>query len=155
MHIIMGIDPGTDQSAFVLLVDRKIEGYGIVDNALMPAEIKKIGCRYGDDLRVAIEFIQNYGGPVGRDVFETCAWAGEYRQVCKEFGFGWYFYARPQIKAAIAGTSKGNDSLVRQALIRRYGGTKKGEPLYAIKTHMWAALAVATYCLDGAVLGAW
>jgi len=57
-------------------------------------------------------------------------------------------YFRKDIKLHLCGTNKAKDANVRQALIDCLGppGTKKSPgPTYGIKSHLWAALALAVY----------
>lgn len=105
--------------------------------------------RNPDDI-LAIEWLQSYGMAVGQDVFLTCRCVGRFE---KSWGYqeNIYLYARPSILSHITGGVRGkgsSDSRIRQSLILRFGGTKKGEPLHGIHNHKWAALAVATYFLD-------
>jgi hypothetical protein len=55
------------------------------------------------------------------------------------------------VKLHLCNSPRAKDGNVRQALIDRVGpqGTKKGQgPTYGIKSHEWAALAVAVYGWD-------
>jgi hypothetical protein len=50
------------------------------------------------------------------------------------------------VKLALCGSLKAKDANIRKALIDRYGGpacVKKGGQLAGIKSHLWAALALA------------
>jgi hypothetical protein len=58
---------------------------------------------------------------------------------------------RKDIKLHLCNSPRAKDANVRQALIDRIGpqGTKKNQgPTYGIKSHQWAALAVAVYGWD-------
>ena len=65
---------------------------------------------------------------------------------------------RKDVKLHLCGSPRAKDSNIRQALIDRFGpgkekaiGLKKTPgPLYGVKSHVWAALAVAVTHLDGA-----
>jgi hypothetical protein len=55
---------------------------------------------------------------------------------------------RKDIKLFLCGTMRAKDANIRQALIDKIGpqGTKaQPGPTYGIKSHSWAALAVAVY----------
>jgi hypothetical protein len=55
---------------------------------------------------------------------------------------------RKDIKLFLCGTMRAKDANIRQALIDKIGpqGTKKTPgPTYGIKSHTWAALAVAVF----------
>lgn len=149
----MAIDPGTYQSAVAVLdVNGKLSWAAIYDNQDLLNKLK-----LEEDLQcdVAIEMIQSYGMPVGREIFETCVWIGRFSQVLYDKGLDPQFYSRTKVKSYVTGSAKAKDKDVRQAMILRYGGTKKGEPLAGVTKDMWAALAVATYHKDGAILGGW
>lgn len=146
---ILAIDPGTFRSAFVVM-NGTIQSKGILENKEMYLRLRK-STGTGDIL--AIEFIQSYGMPVGREVFETCAWCGVFEIVGKEQGWTTKRIARPKVKSFVTGIARAKDADVRRALITKYGGCKKGEPLGGIHKDMWAALAVADYVLEGLKIG--
>ena len=117
---VIAIDPGTTHSGIVWYENGKVVDSGVLIN---------------DDVRgvlieeqkgfVAIEMIASYGMAVGKEVFETCLWIGRFKECAY-------------------------DANIRQAIIDRYGGkaeaigtVKKQGPLYGVKSHAWAALAVA------------
>jgi hypothetical protein len=107
---------------------------------------------------VCIETIQSYGMAVGRTVFETCIWIGRFQQTALNGCGIVHLYARPAIFRAVTGQSKGGDAALRQALLTRFGGDKKGEPMNVLKgggSDKRSAFAVAVYHLDGAKLGEW
>ena len=85
---------------------------------------------------------------VGKDVFETCLWIGRFIQ-CAGADRVRLVY-RKDVKLHICNHPRAKDANIRAAIIDRYGGkaeavgTKKSPgPLYAVKSHAWAALAVA------------
>lgn len=146
--MILGIDPGPAQSALCYVA----RGYEVktadkVDNDVLIRDFLKI-----DPIirQVAIESIQSYGMAVGREVFDTCFMIGRLIQVCRDRGIPYALYPRPEYARRICGVGKVNDSVLRQALLLRFGGDKKGEPLYALKgcTDKRSAFAVAAYHID-------
>ena len=141
--MILGIDPGSEQSAFVLFVSEteKIHQKGIMDNETL---IKTIESSLRYDC-VAIENMQNYGAPFGKSLRDTCIVIGRIIQAASA---PYFLYPRPTIKAQITGMVRAKDADVSRALKARYGEAKKGHPLEGIKTHLWAALAVAVYHSD-------
>ena len=157
--MILGIDPGNEQSAFVAVDhDYQIEFAEKVDNGSM---VHMMGqdyvCRH-NITDVCIEMIQSYGMPVGRTVFDTCRWVGRFEQKAAEHSIRVHLYARPAIFRAVTGQSRGGDAALRQALLTRFGGDKKGEPMNILKgggSDKRAAFAVAVYHPDGAKLGEW
>jgi hypothetical protein len=89
--------------------------------------------------------IASYGMAVGASTFETCVWIGRFIEVSRvevELIF------RKDIKLFLCGTMRAKDANIRQSLLDLIGpqGTKKTPgPTYGIKSHTWAALAVAVY----------
>lgn len=138
---ILAIDPGTIHSAFVLYEDGKLLDKGILANENMAGHI-----RDGSAVDVVVlEFIQAYGMAVGREVFETVCWCGKFMREAERRRFQVLRVGRPTVKSFVTGASRSGDSQVRQALLLKYGGAKKGEPLEGVKKDIWAALAVADY----------
>ena len=140
MKTIFAIDSGPEHSAFVIYKGGEILDSGYVPNAEMRQIL--IGREY--DV-CALEMIASYGMAVGKSVFETCVWIGRFAEVARvdvELIF------RKEIKLFLCGTMRAKDANVRQALLDLIGpqGTKKTPgPTYGIKSHTWAALAVAVY----------
>jgi hypothetical protein len=144
---IMAIDPGPEVSGVVVISpDRKILSANIQANQEVVATLKSYDTVYPYP-HVAIEMIASYGMPVGAEVFETCTWIGRF----EEAYFFKHFtarYFRQDIKLHLCGTTRAKDGNVRQALIDLLGppGVKKNPgPTYGIKSHLWAALALAIY----------
>lgn len=142
---ILAIDPGTEQSAFVLYdnATREILDKDIWENNLF---IPYIQSRYHDHL--VIEMIASYGMAVGKAVFETCVWIGRFIQADVDSGAEKYhsLVYRKDEKMFLCGNMKAKDANIRQALIDLIGpqGTKKNPgPTYGFSKDMWAALAVA------------
>ena len=141
--MILALDPGTTHTAFVQYDQQKIVDHGHIPNA----EIRQIliGREYD---RVACEMIASYGMAVGASTFETCVWIGRFIEVSRvevELIF------RKDIKLFLCGTMRAKDANIRQALIDKIGpqGTKaQPGPTYGIKSHSWAALAVAVYAAE-------
>lgn len=161
MSLILGIDPGSERSGYAAIDGcAQILGSGDVENA----ELRKLLLRWHSTFPletsspvVAIEALQSYGMAVGKDVFETAMWIGRFSEVAESLGMIVKLYARPKVFRAVTGMAKGGDAALRRALLLRFGGDKKGEPLNALKgsTDKRSAFAVAVYYLDGAKLGEW
>ena len=147
MHRILAIDPGSYESAYVLIEDN-IKSKGIVSNHIILALIYEL--KYDT---LAIEMIASYGMPVGSSVFDTCVWIGRFyeRSKCNDK----QFIYRKDVKMYLCNSMRAKDSNIRQALIDKYGspGTKKDPNLFyndstiKISKDIWSALAVATYVL--------
>ena len=149
-HLVMGIDPGPTESAFAIIRT----DYTIVRAAKVPNREINIEDRYSSSLdglrHVAIEGLACYGRPVGRETFETAYMVGRCCERADLAGVPYTIYARPVYANAIAGTGRVTDAVLYQALRLRFGGVKKGEPLFALKgqSDLRSAFAVAVYHLD-------
>jgi hypothetical protein len=158
---ILAIDPGTEQSAFVLFdaADFNILSHGKVLNLIIRVALTTPGV----DILV-IESIKSYGMPIGDSVIETCMWIGRFLEFW-EYGSmnrKYELIPRKQVVTAICNNPRGNDSHVRQALLNRFRefhgitgaekeviGTKdKPGPLYGISGDVWQALALAIVAAD-------
>lgn len=145
MSRILAIDPGTTESGWVVY-DGRVCNSGVWPNEQLLAELP----RPPNGQLLAIEMIASYGMAVGKEVFETCVWIGRFKQA-------WFapddvkFVYRAEVKRLLCGGgvvnwTKAKDANIRQALIDMIGpqGTKKAPgPTYGVRSHAWAALAVA------------
>lgn len=147
-NMYLGIDPGNEQTAYALVrEDYVVIEADKVDNRVFRAYLRGFKFHHPE---VCIESIQSYGMTVGRTVFETCYEIGRIIETCERQNFIWRLYPRPEYARALIGGMKIKDSLIRQALITRFGGDKKGEPLHRLKgnTDKRSAFAVAVYHID-------
>lgn len=160
--MIIAIDPGNEQSAFVLFDGERVVDHGKQYNAellrwmrastvIRPAQ----SWLTGEQPTVAIEMIASYGMPVGREVFETCLVIGRLVEICKSHGVSPELVYRQQVKLHHCKSTKANDATIRQALIDRFGGKetaigrkKTPGPLYGIHADEWSALAIALLVYD-------
>lgn len=145
--IILGIDPGPKESAWVVYSsdDKLIYSHDYVSNQELLDKILRSGeqGRY----TLVIEWIEGYGLTVGRETFETCWWSGRFAQAAH----GAERLGRKAIKSHLCNTTQARDKDVRQALIDRFGepGTKKHPgPTYGLVGDEWSALAVAVTWAD-------
>lgn len=151
--MIYAIDPGTTESAWLTYDpdnQRPIE-WGMLPNPDLVDHIA--GMPSG--MTCAIEMVESFGMPVGREVFVTCVWIGRFMQT-------WIerlmvpspeprLVGRKAVKTHLCGTPAAKDSNVVHALYDLYGGSRqravgvKGArgPLYGLKSHCFQALAVA------------
>ena len=147
MAVLLAIDPGTTQSGYCLLVNNKVSASGVQANEDM---LRTVRASTADGL--AIEMIASYGMPVGKEVFETCVWIGRFQEAWPELRTTRLVYRR-DVKLHLCGSPRAKDANIRQALLDKLGplGTKAAPgPLYGVKSHAWAAVAVAvTAAADG------
>jgi hypothetical protein len=140
---LLSIDPGNEQSAYVLWDGKIIISHQKLNNSSLIESL--VTCSLNAD-EMVIEQIASFGMPVGCEVFETVFWSGRFAQA---------FYAqlkpvarlkRMDVKMHLCHSSRAKDGNIRQALIDRLGppGTKKAPgATYGIHADEWAALAVA------------
>jgi hypothetical protein len=146
-RVLLAIDPGTTESGWCLFDGSRVLASGVLPNAAMLARIAQD--READVL--ALEMVASYGMPVGREVFETCLWIGRMQQAWRDPEAVRLVYRR-EVKLLLCGSPRAKDANVRQALIDQLGpvGLKRAPgPLYGLKSHAWAALAVAVTAADG------
>lgn len=143
MSHILALDPGTTQTAVVVLRDGKITYHNIQPNHHVLGFLESMTA--SDPLpTLVIERIASMGMPVGQEVFETCEWIGRFVQVWHPRPVEYVF--RREVKSHICGSQKAKDGNIRRALLDLYGpqGTKANPgPTYGLKADEWAALGVA------------
>lgn len=151
--IVIGLDPGTEISS-VVGFDGQVVGnaftkpnaelLGLIQKGLLPEALLP---------HLVIEQVESMGMPVGREVFETVFWSGRFAQAHAGI---WSRVTRRDVKQHLCFSARATDANIRQALIDRFGpgkekaiGTKKAQgPLYGLKGHEFAALAVAVTYYD-------
>ena len=80
--MILAIDPGNIQSAYVLTTDElAIKDKGKVENEALLEKIYKVADFHVEELHAAIEMVACYGMAVGKEVFDTCVMIGRIVQV--------------------------------------------------------------------------
>jgi len=139
----MAIDPGTTHSGVVYMDRGEVIAAGVDSNADVLVQVAR------NPGPLAIEMIASYGMAVGKEVFETCLWIGRFMQAYPKPERVRLVY-RQEVKMHLCKSPRAKDANIRQALIDLYGGkaeaigtVKKQGPLYGVKSHAWAALAVA------------
>ena len=145
MKTIIGIDPGNEQSGFVRVEGSVIVSSGVWDNESLLIALSDINAHV-----LAIEWIQSMGMAVGKEVFETCLWAGRFAQAAR---CPVRLIPRGRIKLHHCGSATAKDANVSQSLRDKYGQKgKKSAPgyFYGISSHAWQAFAVAAYVMEGA-----
>lgn len=141
---IIAIDPGTTESAFVLVDDDFI----ILDHGKIPNERMIESLRLLDYDHCVIEMIASYGMAVGKEVFETCVWIGRFMERSSTNSSR---ILRRDVKLNMCGSVRAKDGNIRQALIDRFGspGTKKAPGhTHGLSADQWQAFALAVTCID-------
>lgn len=150
--MILGIDPGTEQSGVVLFEDARVSATHVLPNHDLVLELRGNSLPYNI---VAIEMMDSYGMPVGKEVFETLVWIGRFIEAAH--GLTVVRKTRREIKLHLCNNARAKDANIRQVLLDRVGkpGTKKNRgPTYGVTGHCWSALAVAVVVADTHILTA-
>ena len=150
---IFAIDPGNVQSGYAVIEMPKFHlvTFGKVENGELLRLLERYNgkCLYDDPDVFVIEKIASYGMAVGKDVFDTCIWIGQFVHALKNQDTAFVF--RKDEKIMLCGSMKAKDSNIRQELINRYAkfdfkngkGTKKNpDTFYGVSKDVWAAIAV-------------
>ena len=116
MSNLLAIDPGTTKSGWCYMEDSEPIDWGWTDNGKMYALINKF------QSPLVIEDIAHYGMPVGKDVFQTIRWTGRFDRHAEASALMVTYVTRPDVKLALCGSPRANDSTIRQALVDHYGG---------------------------------
>lgn len=157
MTRIVAIDPGPMTCGWVIY--EGIENQWTITEAASDLGLDDVLHRLereSDQTVVVVEMVESYGMAVGREVFETCIVAGQILGVCLGRRSA-HRMARKVVKHHLCHSLRATEAEIRQALIDRFGpgrdlaiGTKKSPgPLYPVKGHAWAALALAVAYADG------
>jgi len=159
--LIYAIDPGTTQSAVVLYNPslRNVPYHVTQPNEDVLPWLENIGREMRSralsrlTLHLAVESVEAMGMAVGREVFETVWWAGRFHQAWGDAGLA-HRVTRREVKLHLCGSMRAKDANIRQAILDRFGGSaaiglkKTPGPLYGVKGHEFAALAVALTFAD-------
>lgn len=163
MTIVMGVDPGPLESAYVLWDGEHIVEQADAKNEDILEALRDPGRSFNivPPNVVAIEQIRGFGVMASDALFDTCWYSGRFYEA---FGAHRTFMVPRKEAAAhvcgVGGISK--DQFVREAIISRFGGkeravgTKKDPgPLHGVSGHRWAALAICLTWWDkhAAVVG--
>ena len=144
---VIGIDPGPELSAFVRWDGSRVLGHGIFPNAALRGLLQHPDAEHE---AAVFELVESYGMAVGADIFKTVFETGRLYEMAQgrreQLG-------RRAVKLHLCGSARAKDTNIRAALIDRFGGTggrraavglkASPGPLYGIRSHEWAALAVA------------
>lgn len=151
---ILGIDPGPKESAFCVWDGKRIIASGKWENE----NVRNLIVFGVDSLNkhsnaiCAVENFQSFGMGVGREVFETCYWIGEFRNECKHTGMVYTPVMRLDVKQHFCHTARATDSNIRFALEDRFGkkGTKKAPGIMypLVGSDMRSAFAIAVMVYD-------
>ena len=145
---VLTIDPGSEQSAWVLWDGARVLSHGKQPNAWLLAKLTDIA--FHADVLV-LEQIASYGMPVGAEVFSTVRWAGRFEQRALEHGWTRVEYVpRAIVKLHLCHSARANDATIRCAIVDRFGGKERAigrkanqGPLFGLKADTWSAMGLA------------
>jgi hypothetical protein len=149
--MILSIDPGNIESAYVVLDDNlKPLEFGKIKNEDLLYDLNLFNARHENGIEhFAIEMIASYGMGVGKEVFDTCVWIGRFIQKANYHTVKQVY--RGEVKMNMCHIMKANDSNVILALTDRFAygignhgkGTKKDKGwFYGFSKDVWQAYAV-------------
>jgi hypothetical protein len=146
--IVLAIDPGYEQSAYVAF-DGRVLHHAIVPNEALCVSLPVMA---RDVDVVVLETIESFGMAVGRETFETVFYTGRFYEMVEGQRER---MTRRTVKLHLCQSARAQDANIRTALCDRFGGklaaigTKaKPGPLWGIKSHEWSALAIAVVWHD-------
>src|SRR3990167_9119623 len=126
---VLAIDPGYEQSAWVIFDGERVCHFGTEPNADLLERLRVgVAERPWFDALV-IEGIESMGMAVGKEVFETVFWSGRFVQrvidtyiQSGEGTGGWSRIYRRAVKMHLCGSFRFQDNNIRQALLARFRG---------------------------------
>ncbi len=144
--MILAIDPGTTESAWVLYDGKAVWTHGKRPND----EVLRLLGKTEDATDCAIEMVASYGMAVGAEVFHTVLWAGRFYEAAVRAGLNVRLVYRKQVALHICRDVTAGDANIRVAVIDLFGGKEKAVgkkktpgPLYGFSGDERSALAVA------------
>ena len=149
--MILAIDPGSTESAYVLLNENlKPIFFGkLLNEELIEQHL------YDSADHLAIEMVASYGMAVGKEVFDTVFWVGRFWQESPHPNKKLIY--RKDEKMNLCHNMKANDANITQALADRFAygipnkgkGTKKNPgPFFGFAGDVWQAYAVGVTYAD-------
>ena len=174
MTIILGIDPGTTESGWVLYDTAKKlpvayakESNERIIQRISWAPFDKV--MRPDPSWLVVEKIKSYGKIAGQSTFDTCVWVGRFMQAFAADDDGGNpphcvtLLERLAVKKHICKSGHAKDGEIRQALIDRYaprGGDKREAvgvksdpgPLYGMSKDMWQAFGLVITAAETGVI---
>lgn len=160
-HLILAIDPGNIQSGYVVVRHNGVEITGVLEKGKVDNDhILQILDRYKEVADIAVEMVASYGLTVGKEVFDTCVWAGRFVQAAFPTEVGLIY--RREEKLCLCGNLRAKDGNITQALVDRFapGQSNKGKGtvkdpgfFHGFARDAWAAMAVAVTYFDKHIRG--
>lgn len=170
MRYVLGIDPGTTETAYCLCtmsdkqspLSLKVQQFAKIENEDMAEVLENLVCESQvnkeiEELEIAIEHLESYGMAVGKTTFETAYFIGRLTEICNRYDIAISRVYRHEEKNLICHSVKANDSTIKQALVDIFaehpeinhgkGSKNKPDYFYGFKADCWSAFAICyTYC---------
>lgn len=152
--MLIAIDPGTTESAYAILAENYVP---LAVDKLPNEELCEILGAYGPMDTIVIERLASYGMPVGREVLETCEWAGHFARVALGNGARVEYLYRRDVKLHLCDDSRAGDANIRRALISRFakhdlrtgkGTIKHPDWFFGFRADIWQAYALGVTWMD-------
>ena len=151
--MILAIDPGPEQSAWVLIDEDTLKPIKFAkdQNSFLRGMLITEANSPEYPSTIVIEQIASYGMPVGAEVFETCVWTGVFLEAARGKGTYAIRIPRKDVKMHLCGTTAAKDSNIIQALVDMFAtgkgnrgkGTKKDPGwFYGFSRDIWQAYAL-------------
>ena len=126
---ILGIDAGTTKSGYMIVSTDVVKkdtpqplAWGHVDNNIILDIISDFAKGSSKNKRIALEGVESYGMPIGKDTIKTIMYIGRFQQQSQIENVKYSTLNRSDIKLFLCNTKRANDKNVRQSIIDIYGG---------------------------------
>ena len=154
---VLGVDPGTKESAYVIYdpARQRVVSALTADNDAFRNHLHEHVTVNPLDVLAIEQMVSTYRTAVGAETLETVWWAGRFFDVWFRSSPNVYRVPREQVRKHFAVALQANirhvgDPEIRRGIFDRWGGKehavgskKNPGPLFGIKGHEFAALAVA------------
>lgn len=152
--MIIAVDPGNIESAYIVLNNNLgIMGFDKCTNSkLLEIIDRRLNFDSTHETKIVIEMIACYGQRVGKEIFETCMYIGQLKELCRRYNVDVTLVYRKEEMEVLCNGQNNGDGGIRRALIERFAkhdlkngkGTKKSpDVFYGFAKDIWAAMAVA------------
>lgn len=147
--MILAVDPGSNQSAWLVLDGDRIHDLGLWPNQAVLEAVRG----YPDEwVPLVIETIEPWAGVVGPAALETMFWVGRFVET-RQGDVTLLKRSKVLPALGIPKLPKGKaQAAVRAELIDRWGGgnpVRRDHPLHGIRDDLWSALALAVAYQEG------
>lgn len=154
--MVLAIDPGTTESAYVFWDGETIGEFEKIPNKEMMGKIinEWQWLAQPGNFTLVVEQIRSYGNAIGQSVLDTVFWSGRF---CEAWGGRWELMPRMEVKKHICHNHQAKDSNVIQALVDRFAydqpnkgkGTVKAPGFFhGFSKDVWQAFALAVAWYD-------